>query len=80
MEPNHRLVTLAVAAEYFGVHVKTVRRRIDDGTLTAYRFGPRQIRVDLNEMDAALTPVKPTEARPTDASLAGRLAAIEVSA
>ncbi|MEO6820936.1 MAG: excisionase family DNA-binding protein [Candidatus Nanopelagicales bacterium] len=29
-----------------GVSVKTVRRRIADGTIRAYRIGPRLIRVE----------------------------------
>lgn len=32
-------------------------RRISDGSLAGYRMGPRLIRVDLNEMDALLTPI-----------------------
>ena len=33
-------------AEYFDVDVKTIRRWISRGRLTAYRVGPRLIRVD----------------------------------
>lgn len=33
-------------AEYFDVDVKTIRRWISQGRLTAYRVGPRLIRVD----------------------------------
>lgn len=32
----------------------TVQRRIADGTLHGYRLGKRLLRVDLNEIDAAL--------------------------
>lgn len=45
----HQLVPLSVAAETFCVSVKTIRRRIADGTVTGYRIG-RLIRVDLDEM------------------------------
>ena len=52
-----RLAPLNDAAEYTGVHPRTLRRRIADGSLTGYRMGPRIIRVDLNEVDALLTPI-----------------------
>ncbi|WP_157237143.1 helix-turn-helix domain-containing protein [Promicromonospora sukumoe] len=48
-----RLVSLRDAAEVFGVSVKTIRRRIADGTVTGYRIGSL-IRVDLDELRAAL--------------------------
>jgi len=44
-----KLVSLAAAAETFGVSVRTLRRRIADGTVHGYRVG-RLIRVDLNEL------------------------------
>lgn len=47
------LVSLAVAAENLGVSVKTLRRRISDGTVHGYRVG-RLIRVDLDEVRRAL--------------------------
>ena len=43
------LVSLAAAAEHFGVSVKTIRRRISDGTVRGYRVG-RLIRVDPAEL------------------------------
>jgi excisionase family DNA binding protein len=45
------------AAEYAGVCVKTIRRRILDGTLPAQRFGPRLLRVDRADLDRLFTPV-----------------------
>lgn len=48
-----RLVSLRDAGEVFGVSVKTIRRRIADGTVTGYRIGTL-IRVDLDELRAAL--------------------------
>lgn len=48
-----RLVPLADAAEHFRVSVKTLRRRIADGTITGYRIG-RLIRVDLDEVSRSL--------------------------
>lgn len=48
------MVPLAVAAEMYSVTEKTLRRRISDGALPAYRFGPRQIRVKLADVEALL--------------------------
>jgi len=42
-------MSLAETAEMLGVSVKTLRRRIADGTIHGYRVG-RLIRVDLNEV------------------------------
>lgn len=53
-ETRRRLASLNDAAEYAGVSTKTIRRRISDGTIRGYKFGPRSIRVDLRELDAAL--------------------------
>jgi excisionase family DNA binding protein len=39
-------VTIQRAAIHEGVSEKTIRRRIADGTLKAYRSGPRLIRID----------------------------------
>ncbi|MCI2266509.1 helix-turn-helix domain-containing protein [Sediminivirga luteola] len=50
---DQQLVSLAEAAEQFGVSVKTLRRRIADGTVHGYRVG-RLIRVDLNELQQQL--------------------------
>lgn len=52
-----RLASVAKAADYAACSPKTIRRRIADGTLTGYRMGPRLIRVDLDEVDAALRPI-----------------------
>lgn len=46
--------TIAEAAERLGVSTKTVRRYIADGRITGYRFGPRFIRLNPAEVDAAL--------------------------
>lgn len=56
--PRQRhLISISQAAEYAGVHPKTIRRRISDGSLPAYRMGKRLIRVDLREVEALLRPV-----------------------
>lgn len=51
-----RYVSIAGAADYLGVTDRTVRQMIADGRLTGYRNGKRLIRLDLTEIDAAMTP------------------------
>jgi excisionase family DNA binding protein len=53
---RRRLASIQKAAEYADVNPRTIRRRIADGTINGYRLG-RAIRVDLNELDAALCPI-----------------------
>ena len=55
-----RLASIDDAAEYGDVSTKTIRRRIADGTITGYRFGPRLLRVDLDEIDSRLLQPIPT--------------------
>lgn len=43
-------------AERIGVHPRTLRRRIAEGKLTAYRVG-HLIRLDPREVDALLRPI-----------------------
>jgi excisionase family DNA binding protein len=45
------------AAQFWGVNEKTIRRRIADGTLLAYRVGPRAIRVDRDSLLKLARPV-----------------------
>ncbi|HWV50876.1 MAG TPA: helix-turn-helix domain-containing protein [Microbacterium sp.] len=52
-ESPQQLASLSEAAEKFGVSVKTLRRRIADGTIRGYRIG-RLIRVDLHELQNRL--------------------------
>ena len=56
-EPD--LVSHTVAAESLGVSVKTIRRRISDGTVRGYRVG-RLIRVDMEELRKSLVAEIPT--------------------
>lgn len=51
---GRRYATIRQTAEYIGCSEKTVRLRIDDGMLTAYRLGPQIVRLDLNEVDATM--------------------------
>jgi len=43
--------SLAQAAQRTEVSVKTLRRRIAAGQLTAYRYGPRMLRLDPRDVD-----------------------------
>lgn len=54
-QPNLR--PIADAAVRCGVSTKTIRRRIADGSLTAYRVGPRIIRIDMAEVERLLRPI-----------------------
>jgi len=45
------MLTVAEAADRLHVHTRTIRRRIADGTLRAYRVGPQLIRLDPSEVD-----------------------------
>jgi excisionase family DNA binding protein len=63
-----RLAPLSAAADYAGVHPKTIRRRIADGSLNGYRMGPRLIRVDLDELDRLLSPIPAAGGGASDAA------------
>ena len=52
-----RLVSLADAAAYADVSIRTVRRYIAQGRLTGYRVGPRLVKVDLSELVALARPI-----------------------
>lgn len=55
--PARRWTSLTLGAEHIGVSEKTLRRLVASGRITGYRFGPRLIRLDLNELDAMLRPI-----------------------
>ena len=48
---HRRAVSLVHAAEYLDVSVQSLRRRIAEGNLPAFRIGPRSIRVYLDDLD-----------------------------
>ncbi len=52
-----RYFTLKDAGEWYGVSERTLRRRIADGTLPAYRIGPRAIRVKAVDVEALAEPI-----------------------
>ena len=54
--PRRRYVSVNDAAEYIGVTDRTIRQMVSDGRLTAYRNGAKLVRLDLNEIDAAMVP------------------------
>lgn len=53
---RRRYVKIGEAADYLQVTERTIRQMIADGRLRAYRSGQRLIRLDLNEIDAAMRP------------------------
>lgn len=59
--PACRLASIADAADYAACSGKTIRWGIADGTIPAYRFGKWSLRVDLVDIDGALSPI-PTAA------------------
>lgn len=50
-----RLVSLDSAAAQLDVSPRTIRRRIDDGTIPAYRIG-RLLRIDPSDLERLTTP------------------------
>ena len=53
---RRRYVKIVEADEYLAVTDRTIRQMIADGRLTAYRSGTRLVRLDLDEIDAAMVP------------------------
>jgi excisionase family DNA binding protein len=49
--------TIKQVAEYFGVNIRTIRRWIGQGLLTAHRVGPRLIRIDRESVLKLANPV-----------------------
>ena len=49
--------SLAQAATRAGMSVRTLRRRVADGSLPAYRTGPRMIRVRTSDVDRLMRPI-----------------------
>ena len=54
MSPSRKYLDLATVAEYLGIAEKSARRRIAEGSLPAYRMGPRNIRVLQTDVDKLL--------------------------
>jgi excisionase family DNA binding protein len=51
---GRKLVSQTEATEFAGVCTRTIRNWIAAGVITGYRTGPRLIRVDIAELEAAL--------------------------
>ncbi len=51
-----RWASINTTAEYLGVTDRTIRQMIADGRIRGYRNGRKVIRLDLNEIDAAMVP------------------------
>ncbi len=47
-------ITIPEAAEHIGIHPRTLERMITAGELPGYKIGKKIVRVDLNEIDAAI--------------------------
>ena len=56
-----RHLTLKEAADWYGVSERTLRRRIAEGRLPAYRVGPRSIRVTAEDVAALAQPIPTTD-------------------
>ena len=54
-QQSRRWGSIDRAALNAGVSTRTIRRRIADGSISGYRFGPRVIRVDLDEVESLFT-------------------------
>jgi excisionase family DNA binding protein len=52
-----RLASISDTAEYLGLTSRTIRVCIADGRLRAYKLGSKIVRLDLDEVDAALRPI-----------------------
>ncbi len=53
-----RLASIDEAAEYLSVNPRTIRRRIAEGEIPAYRIaGTRTIRIRLEDLEASLRPI-----------------------
>ena len=44
-------ISVSEAADTYSCSTRTIRRRIADGTLRAYRVGPKLIRIDPGDLD-----------------------------
>ena len=58
---ENRHMKLSEAADWYGVSERTLRRRIAEGKLPAYRVGPRSIRVRAEDVAALATRIPTTD-------------------
>jgi excisionase family DNA binding protein len=62
MPARRHLVSLAEAGALLNCSPRTIRRRIAEGELRAYRTGPRLIKIDAADVEALLKPIPTTRA------------------
>ncbi|SNC71564.1 DNA binding domain-containing protein, excisionase family [Kytococcus aerolatus] len=55
--PSRDWLAPDAAAEHLNVSPRTLRRMVSEGRIPAYRLGPRLIRFDVADLDAALRPI-----------------------
>lgn len=53
------LISIQQSADKLAVNPMTIRRWIQSGHLTAYRLGPRMVRIDVAELDNQLQVITP---------------------
>jgi excisionase family DNA binding protein len=63
MEQHPDLLTIAETARLLKVSVVTIKRWLRQGHLTAYRIGPRALRVRRSDLEALLSPTGQERAR-----------------
>lgn len=62
--PSLRMLTLPEAAARVNAHPKTLRRRISEGHLVAYRMaGSRAIRIAAEDLDKLFSPIPAASGR-----------------
>ena len=66
---DNELLTIAEAAKTLKVSTVTIHRWLKQGRLTAYRVGPRAIRIDRAELSRLLTPRNEKEVSPRHEAL-----------
>jgi excisionase family DNA binding protein len=59
---QRRWASVRGAAVYAPCSEKSIRNYIASGELPAYRFGPKNIRIDLDDLDALFTRIPAVEA------------------
>lgn len=65
------LLTTAEAANLLNVSPVTISRWVKQGRLTAYRIGPRVVRIRRGDLEALLHPASPVEAPPARSPVFG---------
>ncbi|UGQ39380.1 helix-turn-helix transcriptional regulator [Rhodococcus aetherivorans] len=57
-DAEKKYVTVAEVAEQYSVSQLTVRRWIEAGKISAVKFGPKLVRVDLDSIKSFVQPVR----------------------